>query len=402
MKTKLFYTAALLITTMSINAQGTWMQKANFNTERIIATGFSIGTKGYMGMGQDNAYAFKKDFWEYDPGTDTWTQKADFGGTARGAATGFAIGTKGYIGTGAGTSYYKDFWEYDPAANTWVQKADFGGTARYGSAGFSIGTKGYIGTGYSSPGTDSLHKDFWEWDQGSNTWTQKADFAGTARGGAIGFSIDSKGYIGTGCIGPNYYSYCKDFWEYDPTGNTWTQKTDFGGEARGSAVGFAIDAKGYIGTGKDTLYNSRKDLWEYDPSGNTWTQKANFGGLARGFATGFSIGTKGYIGTGHTGNGSKDFWEYDHIGTTGVGMLLEKSLSVSLFPNPVSDYLYISTPDSYGDANALSVEVYDLAGHLLIKEHDLKETVTKLDFSVLAAGVYVVKINSVSKKIIKQ
>ena len=25
------------------------------------------------------------------------------------------------------THIYKDFWEYDPAANTWTQKADFGG-----------------------------------------------------------------------------------------------------------------------------------------------------------------------------------------------------------------------------------------------------------------------------------
>ena len=31
---------------------------------------------------------------------DTWTQKADFGGTARDSAVGFSIGSKGYIGTG--------------------------------------------------------------------------------------------------------------------------------------------------------------------------------------------------------------------------------------------------------------------------------------------------------------
>ena len=42
----------------------------------------------------------------------------------------------------------KDFWEYDPAANAWTQKADFGGTARYCAVGFSIGSKGYIGTGW--------------------------------------------------------------------------------------------------------------------------------------------------------------------------------------------------------------------------------------------------------------
>ena len=76
---------------------------------------------------------YTKDFWEYNPSTtaNTWTQKADFGGTARYEAVGFSIGSKGYIGTGCdGSSYTKDFWEYDPAANTWTQKADFGGTAR--------------------------------------------------------------------------------------------------------------------------------------------------------------------------------------------------------------------------------------------------------------------------------
>ena len=44
----------------------------------------------------------RKDFWEYDPVLNTWTQKADFGGAARGDAVGFSIGDKGYIGHGRG------------------------------------------------------------------------------------------------------------------------------------------------------------------------------------------------------------------------------------------------------------------------------------------------------------
>lgn len=79
----------------------------------------------------------KKDFWEYDPATNAWTQKADFGGTPRFLATGFSISGKGYIGTGDGTTgYTKDFWEYDPMTNIWTQKADFGGTARRGICWF--------------------------------------------------------------------------------------------------------------------------------------------------------------------------------------------------------------------------------------------------------------------------
>ena len=68
-------------------------------------------------MGDDSAISigYTKDFWEYDPSTNTWTQKLDFGGTARHGAVGFAIGNKGYIGTGYnGTSGTKDFWEYNP------------------------------------------------------------------------------------------------------------------------------------------------------------------------------------------------------------------------------------------------------------------------------------------------
>ena len=37
------------------------------------------------------------------------------------------------------------------AQDTWTQKADFGGAARDGAHGFSIGSKGYIGTGSEYP-----------------------------------------------------------------------------------------------------------------------------------------------------------------------------------------------------------------------------------------------------------
>src|SRR5438876_119434 len=130
------------------------------------------------------------------------------------------------------------------APNTWVQKANFGGAARWGVVGFNIGTKGYIGTGYDG---SIFYNDFWEWDQATNTWSQKTNFGGIARDGSVGFSIGTKGYIGIG----NYYNgtfvRCIDFWEYDQGSNTWTQKANFGGTARLEATGFSIGTKGYIG-----------------------------------------------------------------------------------------------------------------------------------------------------------
>lgn len=160
------------------------------------------------------------------------------------------------------------------AQNTWTQKADFGGIARAGAVSFSIGTKGYVGTG-------SNRKDFWEYDPLTDTWTQKADFGGSETSSTVGFSIGTKGYIETDG---------NEFWEYDPAANSWTRKADFGGTARSAAVGFSIGAKGYIGTGDAGLFNAipLKDFWEYDPATNTWTQKADLGGKARFRATGFS------------------------------------------------------------------------------------------------------------------
>src|SRR5205809_79618 len=88
-----------------------------------------------------------------------------------------------------------------------------------------------------------------------------------------------------------------------PAQDTWTQKADFGGTARLYPVGFPIGSKGYIGTGYDGIVPLTKDFWEYDPATNAWTRKANFGGSGRNRAVGFSIGSKGYIGTGNDSSG---------------------------------------------------------------------------------------------------
>ncbi|MCY7409729.1 MAG: fibronectin type III domain-containing protein [Chitinophagales bacterium] len=193
---------------------------------------------------------------------------------------------------------------YCIAQNTWIQKADVGGGDRFWGVGFSINGKGYCGTGYSTSS-----KDFWEYDPVIDTWTQRADFAGGERNSVLGFAIGGKGYVGTGYL--DDYMFFNDFWEYDPALNTWTQKANYPGGGREGLIGFSIGSKGYAGTG-DNGIKAKKDFWEYDPSADVWTNKANFGGGIRSGAFGFSNGNKGYVGLGNnTINLPKDFWEYD-------------------------------------------------------------------------------------------
>lgn len=302
----LFIIGFLFCSSIVYSQPNSWQQKQSIpGSVRYLAVGLSIGSKGYIGLGFDGA-AELKDFWEYDPSSNTWSQRADFGGDARTAAVGFSIGNKGYVGTGgAGTSPTadrKDFWEYDPSTNVWTRKADFPGTARQVATGFSIGNKGYIGIGRTV--YFNYLQDFWEYNPANDTWTQKADFGGGPRYASVGFSIGTKGYIGTGTSAPGY-TYRKDFWEYDQGTDTWTQKADVGGAPRELAVGFSIGNKGYIGTG---LYTN--DFWEYDPMTNTWNIKATFAGGGRNMATGFAVGGKGYLGTGAIFWLQNDLWEY--------------------------------------------------------------------------------------------
>lgn len=56
--------ALLTIFPTLINAQVSWMRKANFPDSKYRASSFSIGSKGYVGAG---LYAEMGDFWEYDP-----------------------------------------------------------------------------------------------------------------------------------------------------------------------------------------------------------------------------------------------------------------------------------------------------------------------------------------------
>jgi N-acetylneuraminic acid mutarotase len=306
----------------AINSAGTgYGNQVMFDTRdgsNHLAVGFSLGGMGYIGTGLEGGFGSSREFWAYDPGTGAWARKADFGGGARNAAVGFTLEGKGYLATGRegvvpGSSLLRDFWEYDPATDTWTQKADFQKLERFDAVAFSIGDKGYMGTG-TGPGPTPMY-DFWEYDPAADVWTQKADFSAAARSLAVGFSIGGKGYLGTGDASMDRM----DFWEYDPATDTWTQNADFGGPARSGAVAFSIGLKGYVGTGiRDDFGDlvSLKDFWEYDPASDTWTRKADFGGLARSGAVAFSIGNRGFVGTGvHHASGDRtilrDFWEYD-------------------------------------------------------------------------------------------
>ncbi|MBI4929396.1 MAG: gliding motility-associated C-terminal domain-containing protein [Bacteroidetes bacterium] len=297
-----------------IFSQGTWTQKASLPAQgRRGSSGFSIGNKGYIGCGLNNSGSAMSDFWEWYQSSNTWTQMANIP-TARIDGIGFSISTKGYISTGYlnGSTYHNDLWEWDQSTNTWSQKANMpaGANSRATGVGFVIGTNIYIVTGYYNPSV-SYYSDMWEWNQATNTWTQKTNFSGTIRAYATGFSIGTKGYLGTGAYLPSS-SFYNDFWEWDQSTNTWTQKANFSGSQRFEAVGFSIGNKGFIGTG-GTIGTYTNDFWQWDQTTNTWSTIPTLPSSARADVDRgtFVICSKGYICGGWDGGTYfNDLWEY--------------------------------------------------------------------------------------------
>ena len=69
--------------------------------------------------------------------------------------------------------------------------------------------------------------------------------------------------------------------------------------ARTQAVAFSVNGKGYVGTGFNIgSGGTLDDFEEYDPILDSWTSIASFPGGPRTLAVGIAIGSKGYVGTG--------------------------------------------------------------------------------------------------------
>ncbi|MFI5203476.1 MAG: T9SS type A sorting domain-containing protein [Flavobacteriales bacterium] len=381
---KSIYLCVVFVLSLMVQAHaGTWIEKANFGGDaRHRAVAFSIGNRGYMGLGHVNSIVdiLFNDIWEYDPGSNSWTQKANFGGGLRYHATAFVIGNFAYVGTGRSPSgvLNTDFWKFDPVLNIWTPVASFIGSARRGAVSFTIDGKGYTGTG-------NYTADFYQYDPILNSWSPIAALPGSPRTSSVAFSIGDKGYLGTGDVGGGI----NDFYEYNPTTNVWTPKAPVGPVLRQEATGFSINGMGFIGTGDDfSSGNNYGDMWMYNPTLNTWTQVEDFGGLARRYLVSFTIGNKAYSGTGTNGTNFKDFWVYDYWLSA---LEREKELvRINAYPNPAVDVVTISLENIPADlsANSLMFEMYDMNGKC-VASRKISQSSFTVNRPLNGSGVYI-------------
>ena len=370
--------------------------------KRERATGFSIGSLGYLCGGIDTAEVIHKDLWAYDPQTDAWTQKADLPGAARRDAISFVIDNYAFVGSGMDSisgptgNTLKDFWRYNPNTNTWVTIADFpgaGGEGIYFATGFSVGGKGYLCGGKTGPNLYS--NQLWEYKPSNNQWIQRANFPGGVRYQLLSFVVGSKAYVG---MGTDQNIFKKDMYCYDPGANNWQTIAPFPGYERGAASTFALEERGFVCLGNNGGLLS--DLIEYNPKTDSWTLRAAFGGSERKSAISFVIDDKAYVGTGKGYSGKKDSW-YVYV-PCNYAALSEIEASLKIYPNPVVNELKINGFNS----QVVGVHIYNAAGRKVSEVKIAHSFDTSIDFSALENGIYLLSFRLedgqvLTKKIVK-
>ena len=174
----------------------------------------------------------------------------------------FTIDGRVFVGLGFdGANDKSDLWEYLPTSDTWVQRASYGGGGLDVATAFAIEGKGYAGMGLKSGQNFGYYPMFWEYDPQSDSWSQKADFPGSLRGGSVGFALNGAGYLGTGGTASQFGSErFDDFWRYDPILDEWVQLSDFGGAPRTAAVSYKVNGRIYVGCGGG-IGGTLSDVW---------------------------------------------------------------------------------------------------------------------------------------------
>jgi N-acetylneuraminic acid mutarotase len=337
----------LLFSAFELQAQNqyVWIQKTSIPAiGRHRACGCAVGQRGYIGLGHINnnqGAILYKDWWEYDPGTDSWMQRADFGGGDRFHATAFSIGNYAYVGCGSTTSQdWNDFWKYDPTMNNWIPIAPCPGGARSGAVSFSINGKGYVALG-------DYNQDCWEYNPGNNSWTQKAPppITGYSDVEAV---ANNKAYIGVGLD--------NNWTVFDPLANTWNFLSPFPGTARCGSGCFYYNGWVYVVTGSD-FGQEYPETYAYNPVTTQWVQVSDFTGQARHYFVCMTIGNRAYGGTGTSGTNYNDWWEYGSL--SGIDSP-DAENGVTVFPNPVIDRAEF---DFKNNLNASAVfTLYDVLG----------------------------------------
>ncbi len=286
-----------------------WEQKAGFpDGVRASSTVAVVGNKAYIFFGKKAINSqYKNDCWEYDATNNSWCEKTACPGQERVKAISVEYNGKIYTGLGyngkglySNENYLKDFWEYNPETDEWKEKAPAPFLGTDACVAFVYKDEIYVGMGFHGI---VFGYEFWKYNLLNNVWIKLNNFPGQARSGGILCANDYHIFFGTGYLTSN----ASDWWEYFPESDKWRKRKSIPDKGRVNGTALCVQNRFFISTGRYFKGNLtgghlKSDIMEYDPTRNGWYDCGNIPGAARENAITFTIDGKGFIGLGESDN----------------------------------------------------------------------------------------------------
>ena len=342
-----------------------------------------FGDKFY-GMTQLGGTSNAGVIFEWDPSTNVFTKKVDFnrmdkGGYPEGSLTlsgGKFYGTAPY----GGTSGYGILFEWDPGTNTYTEKVAFDGTAKGGWPSGSLTLFDGKFYGMTQFGGTNNAGVLFEWDPVTNVFTKKVDFNSMANGRNLRGSLTLSGdkFYGMACEGGA--SNAGVLFEWDPVANVFTKKVDFGGIAKGSNPWGSLTLFGgkFYGMTKLGGTSDMGVLFEWDPATNVFTKKADFDGSNGAIPMGDLTVIPG---TTHT---------IDPRSASATGLMA--------WPNPTPAQVAVRIPKG-----VFTLTLTDEAGRVIRTVPTTGQATTiSLDLSGLASGGYILRAGAAAVRVVKE
>ena len=349
-----------------------WVQKANLPASgRHGPIGFSIGNKGYVGMGHINSgpqgdVSFN-DLWEYDTATNSWTQKADYPGTPFHYGTSFSYQNEGYIG------YDFEFYKFSPVTNSYSQLQSPAIPLHWNK---------------SIPYNDIIvlldYTNMYLYNPVIDSWSILSDFSGFKK--EVILERNNKMYA----LG--YYNYNK--WMvsvWDEANQFWDTLSFFPDSIHKSHLcGFELNGDFYFSMGAESDFGTGKSNWKYDFDQGTWEQLKDFKGAGRRYYSTFEVENKGYIFGGTNGINMNNLWQFVPEDTCS-GHIIVNPPPITFYndlpyPNPSTNDMYFDVGDNT-DELLHTVYLFNLQGEIIQTESTIEHKII-LHKNGLAAGIY--------------
>lgn len=270
-------------------------------TFRLInSVSFQANGKVYVGSGQQSEFVINPDYWEFDPGTESWEK---LGLNISPHLYGF--GVDGFFGGGVSGIpvnnqfiYNRDFWFWDGTGL--IRKADVPFPSM-NSIAFQSRGKIYV-LGGSVFGHENA---FYEYNPATDSWKTEFNFPFTIQNNLPHYVYKDKFY---------FITERKELYELGPeTGERNIIGTFPGDNVNGLGTASVSGDRAIIG-----FYKQSIEIWELDLIQLRWKRKINFSGVFLGNNLGFfSQNGLFYLlrstnqPLAQNGNGSMEFWEFD-------------------------------------------------------------------------------------------